>query len=187
MPCFATRSGSTCIQMMRRSSRQPKDDRDDTPRSSWWIHWSLPEPRQKWIEENDQAINLVPYLASTSFIDSQIGRILDALEETGHTDDTIVVLSDHGYHLGEKLITGKNTLWRIDAGTADLCRARSHSRSGVQSPAELLDIYPTWSIWRTAGGRSLGRFGAYRANLPMPTFCASVRLSRRTIRATTPS
>lgn len=124
----------------------PKNDRDDTPRSSWWIHWSLPEPRQKWIEENDQAINLVrSYLAATSFIDSQVGRILEALEKSGHKDDTIVVLwSDHGYHLGEKLITGKNTLWQrstrvplIFTGPGVTAGQRSNR------PAELLDIYPT--------------------------------------------
>ena len=124
----------------------PKDDRDDTPRSSWWIHWSLPEPRQKWIEENDQAINLVrSYLASTSFVDSQIGRILDALERAGFQDNTIVVVwSDHGYHLGEKLITGKNTLWArstrvplIFAGPGVTADQRCNR------PAELLDLYPT--------------------------------------------
>jgi arylsulfatase A-like enzyme len=124
----------------------PEGDRGDTPRSSWWIHWSLPEPRKKWLDENDQQINLVrSYLASTSFVDSQVGRILDALDKGGYTDNTIVVLwSDHGYHLGEKSITGKNTLWRrstrvplIFAGPGVTKGQKSHK------PAELLDIYPT--------------------------------------------
>jgi arylsulfatase A-like enzyme len=45
-------------------------------------------------------------------MDSQVGRVLEALERSGLADNTIVVLwSDHGYHLGEKQITGKNTLW----------------------------------------------------------------------------
>ncbi|MCB1120875.1 MAG: sulfatase [Verrucomicrobiae bacterium] len=124
----------------------PKDDRDDTPRSSWWIHWALPEPRQKWIEENGQAINIVrSYLAATSFIDSQIGRILNALDKAGHTEDTIVVLwSDHGYHLGEKLITGKNSLWTRST-RVPLIFAGPGVRAGelCHRPAELLDIYPT--------------------------------------------
>ena len=56
------------------------------------------------------------YLASTSFVDSQVGRVLDALKRNGFDKNTIVVLwSDHGWHIGEKLITGKNTLW--DDGT----------------------------------------------------------------------
>ncbi|MBT3481525.1 MAG: sulfatase [Opitutales bacterium] len=147
VPCFATQKwfdlypdDASVLPPM------PKDDRDDTPRSSWWTHWSLPEPRQQWIEENDQAINLVrSYMASTSFIDSQVGRILDALEESGHTDDTIVVLwSDHGYHLGEKLITGKNTLWR-NSTRVPLIFAGPGVTPGQECnrPAELLDIYPT--------------------------------------------
>ena len=40
------------------------------------------------------------------------GRVLEALRSTGHADNTIIVLwSDNGWHLGEKLITGKNSLW----------------------------------------------------------------------------
>ena len=46
------------------------------------------------------------------FMDSQVGRVLDALETAGRAGDTVVVLwSDHGWHLGEKGITGKNSLW----------------------------------------------------------------------------
>ena len=52
------------------------------------------------------------YLASTSFMDSQVGRVLDALDASGRAGETVVVLwSDHGWHLGEKGITGKNSLW----------------------------------------------------------------------------
>jgi arylsulfatase A-like enzyme len=106
----------------------------------------LPEPRKKWIDENDQQINLVrSYLASTSFVDSQVGRILDALEKSGQADNTIVVLwSDHGYHLGEKDITGKNTLWR-NSTRVPLIFAGPGITAGQKSskPAELLDIYPT--------------------------------------------
>jgi arylsulfatase A-like enzyme len=45
------------------------------------------------------------------FVDRPVGRVLAALEATGHAGQTIVVLwSDHGWHLGEQLITGKTTL-----------------------------------------------------------------------------
>ena len=123
-----------------------RDDRDDTPRFSWYMHWILPEPRLKFLEEANQWKNLVrSYLASISFVDSQVGRVLDALEASGHADDTIVVLwSDHGWHLGEKLITGKNTLW--DRSTrVPLIFAGPGVGEGqkVTSPAELLDMYPT--------------------------------------------
>jgi arylsulfatase A-like enzyme len=85
------------------------------------------------------------YLASVSFVDSQVGRVLDALDASRKADETIVVLwSDHGWHLGEKLITGKNTLWDrstrvplIFAGPGVTKAARTNQ------PAELLDMYPT--------------------------------------------
>ncbi|MFN7343301.1 MAG: choline-sulfatase, partial [bacterium] len=51
-----------------------RDDRDDTPRASWWLHWDLPEPRLKFLEEQNQWKNLVrSYLASISFMDAQLG------------------------------------------------------------------------------------------------------------------
>jgi arylsulfatase A-like enzyme len=50
------------------------------------------------------------YLASISFADAMIGRVLDALDQSGLTDNTAIVLwSDHGYHLGEKEDWGKLT------------------------------------------------------------------------------
>ncbi len=123
-----------------------RDDRSDTPRSSWYIHWDLPEPRLKWIEEVNQWRNLCrSYLASTAFVDAQIGRLIEALKASGRFDNTIVVVwGDHGWHLGEKAITGKNTLW--DDGTrVPLIFAGPGVKGGQRcmQPAELLDIYPT--------------------------------------------
>ena len=123
-----------------------RDDRNDTPRFSWYIHWDLPEPRLKWVEETKQWHNLVrSYLASTSFVDAQIGRLLDTLESTGLADNTIIVVwGDHGWHLGEKGITGKNTLWERST-RVPLLFAGPGVRAGGRSnqPAELMDIYPT--------------------------------------------
>ena len=122
------------------------DDRSDTPRFSWYLHWKLPEPRLRFLQEQLQWKNLVrSYLASTTFVDSQVGRIIDALDASSFADNTIVVLwSDHGWHLGEKAITGKNTLWErstrvplIFAGPGIVAGA------SCTQPVELLDIYPT--------------------------------------------
>jgi arylsulfatase A-like enzyme len=125
-----------------------EDDREDTPRFSWYLHWNLPEPRLKWVKENNQWRNLVrSYLACTSFVDAQVGRITEALEEAGLAENTIIVIwGDHGWHLGEKGITGKNTLW--DDGTrVPLIFAGPGVTAGQRcaQPAELLDIYPTLS------------------------------------------
>ncbi|WDI40783.1 sulfatase [Bremerella sp. P1] len=124
------------------------DDRADTPRFSWYLHWKLPEPRLKFLKEADQWKNLTrSYLACTSFVDAQIGRVIAALEQNGYADNTIIVLwSDHGWHIGEKEITGKNTLW--DDGTrVPLIFAGPGVTAGQRctQPAELLDIYPTLS------------------------------------------
>ena len=123
-----------------------RDDRDDTPRFSWYLHWSLPEPRLRWVEENHQWRNLVrSYLACTSFVDSQIGRLMDALDEAGLSDNTIIVLwGDHGWHLGEKGITGKNSLWERSTRVPLILAGPGINRGGrCHQPAELLDLYPT--------------------------------------------
>ena len=147
VPCYATQKwfdlypdDDSVLPVIR------EDDRDDTPRFSWYIHWELPEPRLKWVKENNQWRNLVrSYLACTSFVDAQVGRILEALDESGLAENTIVVVwGDHGWHLGEKGITGKNTLW--DRSTrVPLVFAGPGVKTGQRCtrPAELLDLYPT--------------------------------------------
>jgi choline-sulfatase len=124
------------------------DDRNDTPRFSWYLHWKLPEPRQKFLFQAGEQLKIVQaYLASVSFVDSQVGRVLKALERNGLVEDTLVVLwSDHGYHLGEKQITGKNTLWDRSTRVPLIFSGPGVSK-GQRSgrPAELLDIYPTLS------------------------------------------
>jgi arylsulfatase A-like enzyme len=147
VPCYATQQWFD-LYPEESTSLAPllEGDRNDTPRSSWFIHWKLPEPRTRWLVQNDQLLNLTrSYLASISFVDSQVGRILQAIEASGKADQTIVVLwSDHGYHLGEKAISGKNSLWHrsthvplIFAGPGIVQGAK------VPAPVELLDIYPT--------------------------------------------
>jgi len=122
------------------------DDRADLPRFADYMHWKLPEPRLKWLKEHNEWKPLVrAYLASISFVDAQVGRVLEAIRASGLEKNTIVVLwSDHGWHLGEKGITGKNSLWErsthvplIFAGPGVARGAKCHR------PAELLDMYPT--------------------------------------------
>lgn len=147
VPCYATQKWFDLYpeETLQLPLIQP-NDRDDTPRFSWYLHWKLPEVRLKYLQEADQWKNLVrSYLACTSFVDSQVARVLAALEKSGKADNTIIVLwSDHGWHLGEKMITGKNTLW--DDGTrVPLIFAGPGITEGQRctKPAELLDMYPT--------------------------------------------
>jgi arylsulfatase A-like enzyme len=122
------------------------NDRDDTPPFSWYLHWILPEPRLKTLKALSEWRPLVrAYLATTAFMDSQLGRVLDALDATGRADNTIVVLwTDNGWHLGEKLITGKNTLWdRSTRGPLIFAGPGIAKGAKCKRPAELLDIFPT--------------------------------------------
>jgi len=86
------------------------------------------------------------YLAATHFADAQVGRVLDALAASPYSEDTIVVLiSDHGNHLGEKHRWHKDTLWRESTHTPFIIYAPGMSGNGHTSDrvTSLLDIYPT--------------------------------------------
>jgi arylsulfatase A-like enzyme len=122
------------------------DDRSDLPRFASFLHWKLPEPRLKWLQQSGQWKPLVrAYLASVSFLDHQVGRVLEALQQSGQAERTLIVLwSDHGWHLGEKGITGKNTLWERSTRVPLLMAGpRIPAASRCQRPVELLDLYPT--------------------------------------------
>ena len=147
VPCFATRKWFDLYPdkgLVMPPVKQ--DDRADVPEFAWYLHWKLPEPRLSWLKKAGQWRPLVrAYLASVSFMDSQVGRVLDALDATGRANDTLVVLwSDHGWHLGEKGITGKNSLWER-ATRVPLVFAGPGVARGAKCgrPAELLDLYPT--------------------------------------------
>ncbi|EAZ83094.1 sulfatase [Algoriphagus machipongonensis] len=124
----------------------PFGDRNDIPDFAWNLHWYLPEPRLSWLIANQEWENKVrAYLATISFMDAQVGRVLDALEENNLTENTIIVFwSDHGYHLGEKDITGKNSLWERSTHVPLIFAGPGVSKGAISSqPVELLDIYPT--------------------------------------------
>lgn len=86
------------------------------------------------------------YLASISFADAQIGKVLDALDTSPHAKNTIVVLwSDHGWHLGEKQHWHKRTLWEEGTRIPLIVVAPQTGTTGQSSnqPASTLDIFPT--------------------------------------------
>ncbi|HZN36392.1 MAG TPA: sulfatase-like hydrolase/transferase, partial [Pirellulaceae bacterium] len=86
------------------------------------------------------------YYASTTFVDRQIGRVLDRVEKLGLRDKTVIVLfGDHGYHLGEKGKWSKhNSLFEV-AARVPLMVCLPGVAAGKASPrtVQLLDIYPT--------------------------------------------
>lgn len=86
------------------------------------------------------------YLTCVRFVDRQIGRVLDALDELGLADDTIVVVwGDHGFHLGESGMWGKHTPFDRALNATLIVRAPGVTTQGLVSDAlvESLDLYPT--------------------------------------------
>jgi len=103
-------------------------------------------PTHQWVIENGQWKPLVQsYLACVSFVDAQVGRVLDALEKSDYADNTYVVLfSDHGFHLGEKERYAKRSLWEDGARTPMIIAGPGIAKGVVcNKPAQLMDIYPT--------------------------------------------
>ncbi len=86
------------------------------------------------------------YFASVSYVDAQVGKILNAVDELGLSNNTIVVLwGDHGFHLGEGGHWGKHTLNEYSMRAAFMIRTPCMSHPGVPSNAltASIDIYPT--------------------------------------------
>lgn len=85
------------------------------------------------------------YLASITWVDSQVGRLLDALEKSAHANNTYVVLwSDHGFHLGEKFHWHKLALWEHCTRVPFLIKKPNQTRRQTASqPVSLQDMAPT--------------------------------------------
>ena len=121
-------------------------DRDDLPEIAKQLTLNPTAPRHSWMVESGEWKHAVrSYLAANSFVDHMVGMLLKSLANSDAADNTIVVLwSDHGFHLGEKLRWAKRTLWEettrvplIFAGpgiaTDQLC----------PRPVGLIDVFPT--------------------------------------------
>lgn len=131
--------------------KQLPNDLDDIPQDALFTkpaHWGLNEWQQK------EALRA--YYASISFMDAQLGRVLDALDKLGLAENTIVVFwSDHGYNVGQHGQWMKQSLFETSARVPLIFRVPKLG-GGKKSnrTVELLDIYPTL---------------AELANLPAPT------------------
>lgn len=90
------------------------------------------------------------YLACVSYVDHEIGRLLDALDKSSLSDNTVIVLwSDHGWHLGEKQHWGKWTGWERSTRVPLIIvpprnqKATFALEAHCKEPVSLVDLYPT--------------------------------------------
>ena len=124
--------------------RAPANDREDIPPAAF-AH-NNPTPHYG-LDELTCRRALQAYYASVSFVDAQVGRLLDALEELQLGGNTIVALwSDHGYNLGEHLgVWQKRTLFEESTRAPLIIRAPRAAGNGRASSAivEFVDIFPT--------------------------------------------
>lgn len=103
-------------------------------------------PKQGPISEDLARTLKHAYLASTSYVDAQVGHLLVALDELGLRDRTIVVLwGDHGWHLGEMGVWGKATNYEIAARVPLIVIDPRNGEIGAKTDAlvELVDLFPT--------------------------------------------
>lgn len=112
----------------KRLSRQRRDDFDRVKKHGKW-------------KEAVQA-----YLACITFADSQLGRVLDALEGSEYKDNTIIVFwSDHGWHLGEKDHWHKMTLWEEATRIPFIVAVPGLTKGGTvcDRPVDMTAVFPT--------------------------------------------
>ncbi|MFK8112264.1 MAG: sulfatase [Rubripirellula sp.] len=121
-------------------------DNEDIPEIATQLTLNPTAPRHKWMVQNQQSRRAVQaYLAANSFVDHMVGMLIEGLEASGEAENTLIVLwSDHGFHMGEKLRWAKRSLWEettrvpmIFAGPGVVPGARCGKAVG------LIDVFPT--------------------------------------------
>ena len=86
------------------------------------------------------------YFANISYMDAQLGKVLDALDRSGVAESTIVVfVADHGFHIGEHSLWGKTSNFELDARVPLFIATPGSQQAGMRtsSPTELIDLFPT--------------------------------------------
>jgi arylsulfatase A-like enzyme len=118
------------------------EDQKDIPRAALM---SYKKEQDKLTDDLRREVKQA-YFASVSFMDAQVGKVLDALARLGLRENTIVVFtSDHGYHLGEHGLWQKMSLFEESARVPLIIAAPGMSKPGsvVTTPVGLIDLPPT--------------------------------------------
>ena len=120
----------------------PADDDADIPAAALLSR----KPEEKKLNDRLRREAIQAYYACNTFMDAQAGKVLDALDRLGLTENTVVIMtSDHGYHLGEHRLWKKVSLFEESARVPLIISAPGMRARGQASsrPVELVDVYPT--------------------------------------------
>jgi len=114
-------------------------DRDDIP-----LPALADRPKQRELSLNQRRTIVQAYYASVSFMDVQVGHLLDALQEQDMAGNTIIVfVSDHGYHLGHHGLWQKGDLFEGSVRVPLIIAAPGIAQGTADALVELVDLYPT--------------------------------------------
>lgn len=107
--------------------------------------WEHGDPQKPFSDDYARMIRHA-YYASSSFVDAQVGRVLDALRESGLEEETIILfVSDQGFLVGEQNYWGKTNLFEKGLQVPLIVSWKDHIESGQETDAlvETVDIFPT--------------------------------------------
>ena len=120
-------------------AKEKENDLADIPDAALFTkpsHWGLDEQKRREAQK--------AYYATISFMDAQVGRVLDALDRLKLSENTIIVLwSDHGYNLGQHGQWMKQSLFENSARVPLIIAVPGQGGKTSPRTVELLDIYPT--------------------------------------------
>ena len=150
------------------------NDLEDVPQAARDLAAVPQMPTLDWAIENEEWRPIMQaYLASIAFADHCVGIVMESLRKSGRDKDTLVCLiSDNGYHLGEKQRFAKMSLWERSTRVPLIFAGPGVQQQVISDPVGLIDIYPTVLDMLDLpanpenSGRSLGL--ALREGAPLP-------------------
>lgn len=122
----------------------PPDSQQAVQWNGYEMRSYLGVPNHGVIDTSLQLNLLQAYAACVTYVDAQIGLLLNELEHLKRFENTIVILcSDHGWHLGEQSAWGKMTNFEIATRVPMIVAGPGLKPGRTQAISELVDLYPT--------------------------------------------